>query len=454
MAPKSLFPSDQEEWIKQAIVEYIAKTAHGKLWEHGKPAPKDNSDLLMWVESKGMVLEKVFPEFYTSLDPQKLDIFRKKFTTKFRNAKNDEKEHLHKHFFDAYFSLPFIPTSTTSVMPSPAINPAIAQTDKSSLLLLNPVAAPTGCDLFIADQKAMINAKCKSLYDAISDKEKETWSVRAKEMEVGQDVYQSDANQVGNATFTLLWGFHDKHENVQFGSISAAPDGASCFSDDEVAWPDIANDWMKYCMQTLPLNRPVEHRKPAPSMSATTVPFPDFTEDTSISDLRNMVKTFLEKQWAAMNMGAIPWVAIEADRQSHINSELPLNLPLGDPEMLSKGNIIDLADYFKGRVLNVFLLKKLSLSSKDGESLNSLTTPTPNAMTKQIAQGSSPGGPDNSVNALWRKITGGGTAPPLSSIANHGKGSQLADRAPNGAMKNGDKKEEVYNSAHEVDFGW
>lgn len=97
-------------------------------------------------------------------------------------------------------------------MPSPAINPAIAQTDKSSLSLLNPMAAPTGRDLFIADQKATINvavkeecnkrgldhrhhaalfqAKCKSLYDAISDEEKETWSVRAKEMEVGQDVYQ------------------------------------------------------------------------------------------------------------------------------------------------------------------------------------------------------------------------------------------------------------------------
>lgn len=106
--------------------------------------------------------------------------------------------------------------------------------------------------------------------------------------------------------------------NSKIHSISAAPDGASCFSDDEVAWPDIADDWIKYCTQTLPctyvcqspvmrpqtlllVNHPVERRKPAPSMSATTVPFPDFTEDTSISDLQNMVKTFLEKQWGTLS---------------------------------------------------------------------------------------------------------------------------------------------------------
>lgn len=83
MAPKSLFPSDQEEWIKQAVVEYIAKTTHGKLWEHGKPAPKDDSNLSTWVESKGTELEKAFPEFYTSLDPQKLDIFRKVGITRY-----------------------------------------------------------------------------------------------------------------------------------------------------------------------------------------------------------------------------------------------------------------------------------------------------------------------------------------------------------------------------------
>lgn len=74
------------------------------------------------------------------------------------------------------------------------------------------MAALTGHDLFIADQKATINtavkeehnkrgldhhhhaalfqAKCKSLYDVISDEEKEMWSAQAKEMEVGQDIYQ------------------------------------------------------------------------------------------------------------------------------------------------------------------------------------------------------------------------------------------------------------------------
>ncbi|PBK60415.1 hypothetical protein ARMSODRAFT_1026606 [Armillaria solidipes] len=402
MAPKSLFPSDQEEWIKKAVVEYITKTAHGKLWEHGKPAPKDNSNLSTWVESKGTELEKVFLDFYTSLDPQKLDICRKKFATKFRNAKNDKKEHLHKHFFDTYFALPFIPTSTTSATPAPAINPAIAQTDKSSLSLLNPVAAPTGHDLFIADQKATINvavkeecnkqgldhrhhvalfqAKCKSLYNVMSDEEKETWSTRAKEMEVGQDVYH----------------------------ISAAPDGVACFSNDEVTWPGISNDWMKYCTQSLPLNRPVEHRKPVPAMSATTVTFPEFTEDTSVKDLRNMVKTFLEKQWVTVNTEAIPWTAIEADRQSHINTELPPNLSLGDPETLSKGNIIDLVDYFKGRIVNVFLLKAASPSSKDGEPENLPTKPT-----KPTAPRSLLGGLNSSVDTLWQKITGGGNAPPL-----------------------------------------
>ncbi|KAK0207493.1 hypothetical protein IW262DRAFT_1302703 [Armillaria fumosa] len=100
--------------IKKIIVEYIPKTTYGKVWEHRKPAPKDNSDLSSWVEAKGAELEKMFPDFYKSLDPKKLDDARKKFAAKCRNAKNDEKERLHKWFFDAYFALPFIPTLNSS----------------------------------------------------------------------------------------------------------------------------------------------------------------------------------------------------------------------------------------------------------------------------------------------------------------------------------------------------
>ncbi|PBK86019.1 hypothetical protein ARMGADRAFT_1087044 [Armillaria gallica] len=105
-------------------------------------------------------------------------------------------------------------------------------------------------------------------------------------------------------------------------------------------------------------------------MSATTVTFPEFTEDTSVKDLQNMVKTFFENQWVTVNTEAIPWTAIEADQQAHINTELPPKLLLGDPETLSKGNIINLVDYFKGHIMNVFSLEAASLSSKDGEPEN------------------------------------------------------------------------------------
>ncbi|KAK0443827.1 hypothetical protein EV421DRAFT_1903415 [Armillaria borealis] len=158
-----------------------------------------------------------------------------------------------------------------------------------------------------------------------------------------------------------------------------------------------------------------------------------------------------DTQWATVNTEAIPWTAIEADRQSHINAELPPNLPLGDPETLSKGNIIDLADYFKGCIVNVFLLKAASPSSKDGEPENLPTKPTMNAsatkLTKLTAPRSLLGGLDSSVDTLWQKITGGGNAPPLSRISNHREGGGVADGALDGTTMNGDKKEEVYDGA-------
>lgn len=154
-----------------------------------------------------------------------------------------------------------------------------------------------------------------------------------------------------------------------------------------------------------------------------------------------------------MNTEAIPWTAIEADQQAHINAELPPNLTLGDPETLSKGNIIDLADYFKGRIVNVFSLKAASPSSKDGEPENLPTKPTMNASaTKPTASRSLLGGLDSSVDTLWQKITGGRNAPPFSRISKHREGGGVADGALDSATMNGDKKGEVYDSAdHDID---
>ncbi|KAK0222067.1 hypothetical protein IW262DRAFT_1296663 [Armillaria fumosa] len=39
----------------------------------------------------------------------------------------------------------------------------------------------------------------------------------------------------------------------------------------------------------------------------------------------------------------------------YVSTEVPTNVPIGDPNQLSKGNIIDIANYFKDQVVAVFL---------------------------------------------------------------------------------------------------
>ncbi|KAK0222074.1 hypothetical protein IW262DRAFT_1460363 [Armillaria fumosa] len=147
--------------IKKSIAEYIPKTAYEKIWKHRKPASEDDAGLSTWVEKKVADLEKAFLEFYQVLELKKLENMRKKFAAKFCNAKNDKKKHLYKQFFNAYMALPFLPTSSNTCLsaslPGVPMAPTIDQADTSKFLLLNSISVPTGCDLFLAEQKEEIN---------------------------------------------------------------------------------------------------------------------------------------------------------------------------------------------------------------------------------------------------------------------------------------------------------
>ncbi len=191
-----------------------------------------------------------------------------------RNAKNDEKEHVHKHFFEAYFALPFILTSKNPplAMATTITSPPI-QGNKPGFSLLDPIPPPSGRDLFIAENKATINEaaklehkkcgvnhhyhaaifqfKSKEFFDAMSSAKKEEWNKQARKMEVGQDIYQwvyfllhqwhfhllvrnqlwlayemtctlnsligNGPCQISNASLTLFFGYQDKNENIQLG---------------------------------------------------------------------------------------------------------------------------------------------------------------------------------------------------------------------------------------------
>ncbi|KAK0466513.1 hypothetical protein IW261DRAFT_1574501 [Armillaria novae-zelandiae] len=470
MAPKSSFPTDQEDWIKKSIAEYIPKTAYGKVWEHGKPAPEDDPGLPTWVENKAADLEKAFPEFYQVLEPKKLEDMRKKFAAKFRNAKNDKKEHLHKRFFNAYMALPFLPTSSdtclSASLPGVPMAPTTDQAETSKFLLLNPVPMPTGRDLFLAEQKEEINvavheeqtrrgldhrqhaalfqARCKQIYDALSEEEKGLWAGRAKEMEVGQNIYQNQrrliyeltcllnrligpgVNQVGHAAFTLLWGFRDENETVQLGSVSSTPDQILCFPDvDQAMWDGITNDWTAYCPQNIPhtLNRSAKRQNATQFDHPASLSFPSFTEETSVSDLRVMVKTFWEQQWSAINAQPISWSAIKANRSMYVSGDVPTNVPIGDPDRLSKGNIIDIADYFKDRVVAVFLPQVKTSPTQEPDPGTDAGEPALDATkwaeddlpsTQTIVQTGGRSMKSTSMTEVWEKVTGGGIAMPKS----------------------------------------
>ncbi|KAK0471045.1 hypothetical protein IW261DRAFT_1671558 [Armillaria novae-zelandiae] len=462
MVLKSSFPTDQEHWIKKSIAEYIPKTAYGKVWEDGKPAPEDDTGLSTWVENKVADLEKAFPEFYQVLEPKKLEDMRKKFAAKFHNAKNDEKEHLHKWFFNAYMALPFLPTSSNTCLlaslPGVPTVPTIDQAETFKFSLLNPVPMPTGHNLFLAEQKEEINiavreeqtrrgldhrqhaalfqARCKQIYDALSEEEKGLWARQAKEMEVGQNMYQNQChliyeltcllngliglgvNQVGHAAFTLLWGFRDKNETVQLGSVSSASDQISCFPDvDQAMWDGITDDWTAYCTQNIPLNHSAKHCNATQFDPPASSSFPSFTEETSFSCL---LTTSLA---AAINAQPISWSAIKANCSTYVSGDMPTNVPIGDPNQLSKGNIIDIADYFKDQVVAVFLPQVKTSPTQEPDPGTEAGEPALDATkwaeddlpsTQTIVQTGGRSMKSTSITEVWEKVTGGGIAMPKS----------------------------------------
>ncbi|KAK0463435.1 hypothetical protein IW261DRAFT_1624451 [Armillaria novae-zelandiae] len=438
MAPKSSFPTDQEDWIKKSIAEYIPKTAYGKVWEHGKPAPEDDTGLSTWVENKAADLEKAFPEFYQALEPKKLEDMRKKFAAKFCNAKM-----MKKNTYINGSSMPSLPGVPTA--------PTTDQAETSKFLLLNPIPMPTGRDLFLAEQKEEINvavceeqtrrgldhrqhaalfqARCKQIYDALSEEEKGLWAGNQRRL-----IYEltcllngligPGANQVGHAAFTLLWGFRDENETVQLGSVSSASDQISCFPDvDQAMWDGITDDWTAYCTQNIPLNRSAKRRNATQFDPPASSSFPSFTEETSVSDLRVMVKTFWEQQWLAINAQPISWSAIEANRSTYVSGDVPTNVPIGNPDRLSKGNIINIADYFKDRVVAVFLPQVKTSPTQEPDPGTDAGEPALDATkwaeddlpsTQTIVQTGGRSMKSTSMTEVWEKVTGGGIAMPKS----------------------------------------
>ncbi len=97
-----------------------------------------------------------------------------------------------------------------------------------------------------------------------------------------------------------------------------------------------------------------------------------------------------------MNDGSIPWSEIEVNRSQYISADIPSSLPITTLNSLSKGNIIDLADYLKDRTVTLFLLQ-----SKPNP-LKKLSSPT-KPSTKDLSNAS--------VETLWQKVAGQMPAP-------------------------------------------
>ncbi|PBK88443.1 hypothetical protein ARMGADRAFT_1084766 [Armillaria gallica] len=286
-------------------------------------------------------------------------------------------------------------------------------------------------DLFIAENKTKINEaaklehekcrvnhhhhttifqyKSKEFFDAMSSAEKKEWNKQVRDMEVGQDIYQNQhrlayemtcilnsligdgPHQVGNASLTLFFGYRDKHENIQLGSVSSATDGSALFNTEE-SWDGVMDSWVKYT-KTIPYNCPLncknahtlEHPPSGPPV------FPDFNDAMPAEELKKIVKEFVKLQWATVNDGSIPWSKIEVNQSQYISANIPSSLPIATLNSLSKGNIIDLADYLKDHTMTLFLPQSKPNPLKK---LSSLTKPS----TKDLLNAS--------VETLWQKVAG------------------------------------------------
>ncbi|KAK0236865.1 hypothetical protein EDD85DRAFT_952835 [Armillaria nabsnona] len=228
-------------------------------------------------------------------------------------------------------------------------------------------------------------------------------------MEVGQDIYQNQLqlayemtcalnslignspHQIGNASLMLFFGYRDENKNIQLRSVSLATDGCALFNNEE-AWDNIMESWVNYT-KSIPYNQPPECKKAnAHQFLATTLPvFLDFSDAMPVEELRTMVKELLELQWALVNDGGIPWSKIQVNPSQYITVNMPQNLSLAAPNSLSKGNVIDLADYLKGCIMSLF---KCQSKPNPVENLTSPTKP----FTKDLSS--------TSVQAVWWKVTG------------------------------------------------
>lgn len=110
-----------------------------------------------------------------------------------------------------------------------------------------------------------------------------------------------------------------------------------------------------------------------------------------------------------MNDGGIPWSEIQVNPSQYITANIPQNLPLAAPDSLSKGNVIDLADYLKGRIVSMFQCQSKPNSLEKPTSMalfqhqSKLNSPVkPASLTKPFTKDLS----STSVQVVWRKVTG------------------------------------------------
>ncbi|KAF9546523.1 hypothetical protein CPC08DRAFT_755580 [Agrocybe pediades] len=84
------YPKDQLLWLNNHLPTFLAKTSYGKPVIHGKPLPKDDSDLSKWVTARWDEFQLEFKEELeaTDLGREKL---KDKFHTWFRNRKASAK---------------------------------------------------------------------------------------------------------------------------------------------------------------------------------------------------------------------------------------------------------------------------------------------------------------------------------------------------------------------------
>ncbi|KAK0207494.1 hypothetical protein IW262DRAFT_1302704 [Armillaria fumosa] len=213
---------------------------------------------------------------------------------------------------------------------------------------------------------------------------------------------------------TLFFGYCDKHKSIQVGSVSAATDGSATFAEEET-WNTIVDDWVRHS-KSIPYNRIVERKRAnvLEGQLSGSATFPDFSNNISVDELREMIRDFIEQQWY-----------IEANRGQYMSADLPSSLPFARPTSLSKGNIIDLADYLKGCTITLFLsqpepspLETLASPTRAGTDsfehqpdeplqCNSSISPLKPAVPTKLA-----GDSRASIKVLWCKVAGSNAALP------------------------------------------